>query len=104
MIRRFQPVIEERIAGGPEQYQSEKDKYFQGAWSGDSFKNKVRAMRAAAEYEVFRPGRQPPIVTACGVVTVADHIHTHTHTHVFSCELYLFSRVHSLSLVFRSIF
>lgn len=35
-------MIEERIAGGPEQYQSEKEKYFQGAWSGQPFKNKVR--------------------------------------------------------------
>lgn len=42
LIRRFQPVIEERIAGGPELYQAEKDKYFQEAWSGEPFKNKVR--------------------------------------------------------------
>lgn len=42
LIRRFQPVIEERIASGPEQYQAEKDKYFQGAWSGQPFMNKVR--------------------------------------------------------------
>ncbi|CAM9624609.1 unnamed protein product [Ectocarpus sp. 6 AP-2014] len=41
LIRRFQPVIEERIAGGPEQYQSEKGKYFQEAWSGEAFKNKA---------------------------------------------------------------
>lgn len=47
LIRRFQPVIEERIAGGPELYQSEKEKYFQAAWSGDAFKNKVRAWLVA---------------------------------------------------------
>lgn len=41
LIRRFQPVIEERIAGGPEQYQAEKDKYFQASWSGLPFQNKV---------------------------------------------------------------
>lgn len=45
LIRRFQPVIEERIAGGPEQYQSQKDKYFQEAWSGEPFKNQVRLMQ-----------------------------------------------------------
>lgn len=41
LIRRFQPVIEDRIAGGPEKYNTEKDKYFQKAWSGEPFKNKV---------------------------------------------------------------
>eukprot|EP00903_Cladosiphon_okamuranus_P014797 g13707.t1 len=41
LIRRFQPVIEERIAGGPEVYQAEKDKYFQEAWSGEPFKNQA---------------------------------------------------------------
>lgn len=50
LIRRFQPVIEERIAGGPEQYQSEKDKYFQEAWSGEPFKNKVRLMPGDMAY------------------------------------------------------
>ena len=54
MIRRFQPVIEERIARGPEQYQSEKGKYFQGAWSGQPFKNKVRDGAALSSPQIIR--------------------------------------------------
>lgn len=42
-------MIEERIAGGPELYQSEKSKYFQGSWSGEPFNNKVRFSRSDRE-------------------------------------------------------
>lgn len=51
LIRRFQPVIEERIAGGPALYDAEKAKYFQGSWSGLPFNNKVlRAISLRTSY------------------------------------------------------
>lgn len=38
LIRRFKHVMEDRLEH-PEKYQAEKDKYFQGAWSGEQFRN-----------------------------------------------------------------
>jgi hypothetical protein len=38
LIRRFKHVMEDRLQH-PEQYQLEKDKYFQASWSGEQFRN-----------------------------------------------------------------
>lgn len=38
LIRRFKHVMEDRLQN-PDKYRSEKDKYFQKAWSGGEFKN-----------------------------------------------------------------
>lgn len=42
-------MIEARLAGGKELYDSEKEKYFQSAWSGLPFKNEVYLLCAFCE-------------------------------------------------------
>lgn len=52
-------MIEERIAGGREAYESEKDKYFQSAWSGLPFQNKARRDSVLRRIRSPRFGERP---------------------------------------------